>query len=63
MLRKPPQVIYANRWQTLQMKYLPNDKFIIETKKVESELTTLLSQQIEPKKYFRADSVIFKIKI
>lgn len=53
----------SSDWQTLQMKYLPIDKFIIETKKVESELTTLLSQQIEPKKYSRAESLIFKIKI
>ena len=37
------------------MNYTPFDKFIIETKKGESELTTRLSEQIEPKKYFRTN--------
>jgi hypothetical protein len=35
------------------MKFIPFDKFIIESKISESELTSLLSEQIEPKINFR----------
>lgn len=35
------------------MKYIPFDKFIIESNKSELELTSRLSQQIEPKIYYR----------
>ena len=35
------------------MKYIPFDKFIIESKKSELELTTRLFEQIEPKINFR----------
>ena len=37
------------------MKYTPFDKFIIESKKSEPELTSLLLEQIEPKVNFRTN--------
>jgi len=37
------------------MKYTPFDKFIIESKKSEPELTSRLLEQIEPKVNFRTD--------
>lgn len=35
------------------MHFLPFDKFTLETKKSKTELSNLLSEQIEPKKHFR----------